>query len=232
MKNGIKRLVTSQRGGSALAIATALGILAAAVVALAIAIGGTSNGTVDAGGAEPWDCADLKLQKATYIDSYAAGKSYFKVDGVTHAVTLSNVSDKSFDWSSTLGMDAALVKTFFTTNGYMYDEATGDKGLTAFKNMKIQSALFCFDDKKVVVTEEPVTPEPTKCTNRKGCEEVTPELVTPEPTKCTNRKGCDEVTPELVTPETEKCTDRKGCEEVTPEEVTPEPVKCTNRRGC
>ena len=230
MNYWIRKIVTSQRGGTTLVLATAFGILAAAVVALVVAVGGTTSGTATAGAEQPWTCGDLKLQQATYVYPLTEGKSYFKVDGVLQAVTLSNVSGKSFDWSSTLGMDAALVKTWFTTNAYTYDEAHKDNGLAAYKDMEIKFVVFCFDPDKKVVTEEPVD---EKCTDRKGCEEVTPELVTPETEKCTDRKGCDEVTPELITPETEKCTNRKGCEEVTPEEVvTPEPEKCTNRRGC
>ena len=209
MSNRSWKLARSQRGGTALGTATVLAILAAVLVALAL--GGTSNDTADAGGEKPWDCGDLKLKQATYVDPFSAGKSSFSVGGGSHAVTLSNVSDRSFDWSSTLGMDAALVKTWFTTNAYTYDEATSDKGLAAYKKMKIQSVVLCFDpDKEPAATPAEDTAE---CHDRKGCPSITEEPVTE---KCTNRKGCAEVTPEFVTPENGKCTNRKGCPTATP----------------
>jgi hypothetical protein len=58
----------------------------------------------------------------------------------------------SFDWTSTLGIDAVLVGGANQTNVYHYDEALGDTGLTTPTGQAISHIIFCFDKDLATMT--------------------------------------------------------------------------------
>ena len=194
----IRNIVRGQHGGAVLGAAGLLAAAATAALVLALVVGDTSAPAADAGrrGAA---CDPLGLEQATSIYPIADGSYGFSVYGVGQKVMLSNATNTSFDWASSVGIDAVIVKSWFSGNLYTYDEALADTGL---KTNKFMQAIFCIDTEP---NDEP--PPPTEARGE------TPP--TAEPQKCTNRKGCP--TPG-ITPGTGtgKCTDRKGCPTPTP----------------
>ena len=180
-----------------------LAIAAAAALVLALVVGNASAPSADAGRGRLGACEALGLEEATNIYPIADGSYGFSVYGAPHKVALSNVTNTSFDWSSSVGIDAVVVKSWFNGDVYTYDEAVEDTGL---KTSKYKQAIFCLD-----TDEEAPAVEATNTPSRKSPPVATEPLVAP-PEKCTDRKGCPTATPG-ITPEeeTEKCTDRKGC---------------------
>lgn len=86
----------------------------------------------------------------------------------TLSVTLSNVDEKMFDWSSNIGVDAVFVKGGPTGNLYSYDpESTGDTGLVAPDNGNggrygLSHVSFCYDFEAPAPSPSPSpSPSPT-----------------------------------------------------------------------
>ena len=211
----IRKFVRGQRGGAILGVAGMLAVAAAAALVIALLAGGTAAPGADAR-SRAGTCDPFGLEQAIQIYPIADGSYGFSVYGVPHKVTLSNVTNTSFDWSSSVGIDAVVVKSWFNGDVYTYDEAYSDTGLKTSKN---KMAVFCLDTEPDPTDEPPTatdTPTPTDTpvppTDTPVPPTKTPVVATEEPVvtpqKCTNRKGC-------VTPEngefTEKCTNRKGC---------------------
>ena len=216
----IARIVRGQHGGAVRGVAGMLAAAAAAALVLALVVGDTSAPSADAR-SRAGTCDPFGLEQAVEIYPIADGSYGFSVYGAPHKVTLSNVTNTSFDWSSTVGMDAVVVKSWFNGDVYTYDEAVADTGLKTSKNKK---AVFCLDtnDQPTVppptptdtpvpptATDTPVPPTATDTPTPKATEEATAE-----PQKCRDRKGC--VTPGITEEMTEKCRDRKGCPTATP----------------
>ena len=63
-----------------------------------------------------------------------------------NSVTLTSADGVSFDWTSTLGMDAVIVKGGPDANAYVYvPEVFGDEGLTTPDGQEISHVEFCYD---------------------------------------------------------------------------------------
>ena len=214
MHDRIRSIVRGQRGGTVRGVAGLLAAAAAAALVLALVVGGASAPSADAR-SRAGTCNPFGLEQALQIYPIADGSYGFSVYGVPHKVTLSNVTNTTFDWSSSVGMDAVVVKSWFNGDVYTYDEAYADTGLKTSKNKK---AVFCLD------TNDNETPPPTATDTPTPTDTPVPPTATdtpvpptatatpadepqePTPVKCTNRKGCS--TPEE---ETGKCIDRQGC---------------------
>ncbi len=103
------------------------------------------------------DCVDNGLLRGIKLETdqgdVADGTYDFTANGVSHSVTISNVtfsSDSppepvSFDWTSTIPIDAVIVKGGNNANVYFYDEATGDTDLEAPGGIGISHIDFCYD---------------------------------------------------------------------------------------
>jgi hypothetical protein len=95
--------------------------------------------------AENTSCADLGLLSLTKFEPITNG--IHMQAGVTITV-----DDPFFDWSSSVGIDAVIVKGGSTANVYTYDEATGDTGLHAPINPNTNQPFglshieFCVDE--------------------------------------------------------------------------------------
>ena len=111
-------------------------------------------------------------------------------DGVYGEITIFGVSGQTFSWSSTVGVDAVLVKAGSDNhNLYVYAangaavESFGDTGLTHGPNQQGTSHVtFCFDETNPQPTPTP-TPQPTPTPTNPPVFVPTPTPVpTPEPT--------------------------------------------------
>lgn len=78
-------------------------------------------------------------------------------DGTVRTITLANVEETSFDWSSTLTMDVVIVKGGPRANVYIYDdenepitELLADTGLSAPEGLGLSHVLFCFDPERTI----------------------------------------------------------------------------------
>lgn len=112
------------------------------------------------------DCADLGFSFGWKIDANAPNGTYTLTNGAQNGVatgitvggqedpgnqiTISNNNDgKFFDWASTLGIDAVIVKGGVNSNVYNYDpEATSDDGLHSPNGdtpPDISHVEFCYD---------------------------------------------------------------------------------------
>lgn len=108
------------------------------------------------------DCSDIGFGFGFKIDKYPEATTYPLQSGTnlvltggapedpTNSVTISSlVGDEgaTFDWTSTLGIDAVIVKGGNNSNVYVYDpEATGDTGLgTPDSAAAISHIEFCYD---------------------------------------------------------------------------------------
>jgi hypothetical protein len=95
-------------------------------------------------------CADLAIDFGTKIDPPTSGTYALGTSG--HTVTVTTADGVYFDWSSTLGIDAVVVKGGPDSSGYLYDpEAFGDTGLHAPINdnndqpFGLSHISFCYD---------------------------------------------------------------------------------------
>jgi hypothetical protein len=106
-------------------------------------------------------CADLGYEHEFKVDPPNSG-TYPLPGGNSVTVTIDGVY---FDWSSTLGMDAVIVKGGDNANSYVYDppaESFGDQGLHAPNNSSggpagLSHINFCYDG-------ETVAPKPLTAT--------------------------------------------------------------------
>ena len=194
-------------------------IVLLAVMAFAVAVTTTSAGgnpTLYLGNTFCTDVRSdllegIRLQGGTLSD----GTYDFKVNGVQYSVTLSNTSGTIFDWSSTLGMDAVIVKGGPNANVYAYNEATGDTGLYAPDNSSggpagLSHVSFCYDKESVTATpvtptSTPVTPTSTPVTPTSTPVTPTSTPVTPTstpvtPTATPTETPFSEVSPTIVAP--------------------------------
>jgi hypothetical protein len=89
-------------------------------------------------------CADLGLgTMSKKLEPVADGT--FSLDG--GSVTISNTTETSFDFTSTVGIDALIVKGGTSANVFTFDpEATSGTGLTAPENKGLSHIEFCFDE--------------------------------------------------------------------------------------
>ncbi|MDP3766971.1 MAG: hypothetical protein Q8S13_03060 [Dehalococcoidia bacterium] len=79
-------------------------------------------------------CGEVRhdLIEAPKIEPVVSGTTSFSVQGATHSVTITNVQDSRFDWSSTIGITVVVVKGGPNANVYTYDAGSlGDTGLHA-----------------------------------------------------------------------------------------------------
>ncbi len=161
-----------------------LTILVGLVMAVAVTVAIVAATTTSAGGnptlfpGNP-DCTAVRsdlLQAIKLEDAadLAAGTYDLPelVNGVQYSVTLLNVTFNSdippeligFDWTSTLSIDAVIVKTFDNANVYTYNEATEDTGLQAPDFSGSPAAIahitFCYDKKQMTPTPT-AGPSPT-----------------------------------------------------------------------
>ena len=164
----------------------------------------TVEGAANEGAGQSWD--DLKLEGGDLTNGIHS-------DG-TLSVTISNLTNNSFDWSSNIGVDAVIVKTGSDgTNLYRYDppsESTGDTNLVTPGQNGISHISFCYDDDPTTTTTQPTTTQPTTPTTQPTTTQPTTPTTIP-----------DEVLPTEVTPTT---TDPG---EVLPTEVTPSTLPFT-----
>jgi hypothetical protein len=113
------------------------------------------------------DCEDLGYDFGFKIDATPVNGTYYLVTGSQNglstvitsgvddplnSVTISNATATSFDWTSTLGMDAVIVKAGPNANHYAYDpESYGDTGLVGPTNPSngqpygTSHVEFCYD---------------------------------------------------------------------------------------
>ena len=99
-------------------------------------------------------CADLGYEHEFKVDPPNSG-TYPLPGGNSVTVTIDGVN---FDWTSTLGMDAVIVKGGNAANSYVYDppaESLGDDGLHAPNNSSggpagLSHINFCWDGETVV----------------------------------------------------------------------------------
>ncbi len=103
-------------------------------------------------------CQDLGYQYEFKIDPPNDGTYY--LPGNTGSVTITNVSQGIFNWSSTFGIDAVIVKGGPNANLYEYDppsESFGDNNLSTPINPNngkpygLSHVSFCYDVDKLIV---------------------------------------------------------------------------------
>lgn len=71
------------------------------------------------------------------------------MDGTYGGITILNSDGKTFDWNSTHGIDAVIVKAGTGANVWIYDpQETSDTGLYAYDNKDISHATFCWNGEK------------------------------------------------------------------------------------
>lgn len=105
-------------------------------------------------------CSDFGLLQLVKIEPVASGS--YAGGQVTIVVTGSSVS-----WTSTIGIDAVIVKGGPNANLYSYNEATSDTGLTAPINPQngqpygLSHVSFCYDQPEATATHTPVSPTNT-----------------------------------------------------------------------
>ncbi|MER3418010.1 MAG: hypothetical protein C4343_02615, partial [Chloroflexota bacterium] len=94
------------------------------------------------------------------------GSQDVTVGGTTYTITVSNLKSTSFDWSSTLGIDAVFVKSGKGgSNLYVYaptssdPESFGDTNLTTRGGKAISHISFCYDSENPAPSP---TPTPTE----------------------------------------------------------------------
>ena len=103
-------------------------------------------------------CGDARsgLLEAIKVEPVQSGTFNFTAQGMEHSVTLSNVEEQTFDWTSTLGIDVVLSKGGPAANAYMYDppsESFGDTDLVTPNKRGLSHVTFCYDS-------DPDTPPP------------------------------------------------------------------------
>ena len=228
-------------------------IVLLAVIAFAAAIATTSAGgnpTLVSGNP---DCTDVRsdLLEAIKLEDAAdlAAGTYplpELVNGVQYSVTLLNVTFNSdtppeligFDWTSTLGIDAVIVKASNNANVYTYNEATGDTGLVPPAGHAISHITFCYDKEvatdtptatPVTPTATPVTPTSTPVTPTSTPVTPTSTPVTPTSTPVTPTSTPVTPTSTPVTPTSTPVTPTStpGTPTSTPVTPTPTPVTPT-----
>jgi hypothetical protein len=141
---------TNERGRVLGGIGGVLALLGLGLLFLGIVPGGIA--AVDAAKVTPTvkdgnpSCQDLGFALGLKIEPVANGTVQF--------VTISGANGTSFDWSSTVGIDAVIVKGGPNANLYTYDppaEATSDTDLTAPINPNnnqpygLSHVEFCYD---------------------------------------------------------------------------------------
>ncbi|MEE9285803.1 MAG: hypothetical protein V3V35_08780 [Dehalococcoidia bacterium] len=191
MKSGIWSMFRRGHSGRAIVGAEAGLVLAvvAAVVALLVAVAGPS-GPASATDVLPVlveanpDCGDFGQNELVRIDPVVNGT--FPVAGGSITIVVNNGA-KTFDWTSTVGIDSIIVKGGPDANLYVYIPASfGDTGLHAPENPKngrfygLSHISFCGPG------EPPDTPTPTP-TNTPT---PTDECPTPTPTEDGGRDPC------------------------------------------
>jgi len=124
---------------------------------------------------------------ALQADGEGFHNGVYSDDTLTVTISNFNADEKSFDWSSNIGVDQVIVKGGPNANVYTYaPEETADTGLhTPFNensgsNYGLSHVLFCYD------SEGTPTPTPTET------ETVTP---TPTPTETESASPTPTVTP-------------------------------------
>ena len=189
MKSRIRSLVQGHSGRATAGIAAGLAlVVVAAVVALLIVVAGPS-GTTSANDVTPVlvdgnpDCNGQN--ELVRIDPVSSGT--FSVAGGTITIVV-NSSAKTFDWTSTVGIDFILVKGGPNANLYVYNPPAasfGDTGLHAPTNSKngrffgLSHISFCGPGGPTATPETPTaTPETPTATP------ITPTAtpITPTPT--------------------------------------------------
>ena len=126
-----------------------------------VLLAGASNDgktCADLQGSETWE--ELKLEGGDLTDG--------PHDDGTLEVTISNLGEFTFDWTSDIGVDGVVVKDGVDgANFYLYDpEATADTGLSTPGGQKAISHIsFCYDEGEATPTPTPTTttttPTPT-----------------------------------------------------------------------
>ncbi|MFP4438636.1 MAG: choice-of-anchor A family protein, partial [Chloroflexaceae bacterium] len=107
-----------------------------------------------------FECTQIGDYAGAYKIDAAAPNGTYAVDGNGDTITVSNSDGKVFDWSSTFGIGAVIVKAGRGANVWYYDpQATSDTGLYAYENKDISHVTFCWQDPSVDPTS---TPEPTE----------------------------------------------------------------------
>ena len=123
-----------------------------------VLLAGASNDgktCADLQGSETWE--ELQLEGGDLTDG--------PHDDGTLEVTISNLGEFTFDWTSDIGVDGVVVKDGVDgANFYLYDpEATADTGLSTPGGQKAISHIsFCYDEGEATPTPTPTTtPTPT-----------------------------------------------------------------------
>ena len=123
-------------------------------------------------------CSDLEGVGQNWTELKVDPNANGTFNDGTLTVTITNTTnDKTFDWSSTIGVDAVFVKAGSATghNLYRYDppaEATGDTGLTSpgsGTTNQISHISFCYD-----LPDPTPTPTPTPTATRTPTATPTP----------------------------------------------------------
>ena len=132
----------------------------------------TGKTCTDNQGAETW--SELKLEGGGLSNGVHS-------DG-TLSVTISNLTDTSFDWASNIGVDAVIVKNGVEgANLYLYNpESTSDTGLAVPGDNAISHISFCYDvgDPTTTTTEATTTTtEPESTTTTTIPDEVSPTSI-------------------------------------------------------
>ncbi len=146
---------------AAIALVSELGVLSsrqaqAGHVQPVLIAGATNQGKscADLQGSETWE--ELKLEDG--------GLTNGPHDDGTLEVTISKLTDLSFDWTSNIGVDGVVVKDGVDgANFYLYDpEDTADTGLSVPGDKMISHISFCYDEGEATPTPTPTTtPTPT-----------------------------------------------------------------------
>jgi hypothetical protein len=111
-------------------------------------------------GATNHTCAEFAGAGQTWTETKVDPPAAGNVTTSAGTITISNLTDTSFDWSATYGIDAVYVKSGSEgSNLYRYDppsESTGDTGLTTpGSQQQISHISFCWD------AEAPSSPSPS-----------------------------------------------------------------------
>jgi len=99
-----------------------------------------------------FECAQVGGYTYSYKVDAAAPNGTYTWGG--NSITISNSNGYIFDWSSTYGIGAVIVKAGTGANVWFYNpKSTGDTGLYAYENKQISHVTFCWSY-DVVVTKD------------------------------------------------------------------------------
>jgi Ca-activated chloride channel family protein len=110
-------------------------------------------------------CADFGLTRAVKADDVPGtlGSTTYPTPAGDVELTITGLKDGSealtFDWSADFGVDRVVVKAADSAHVYVYDEATGDSGLTTAYGNGISHISICYDSEGGDDPEDPVDPQ-------------------------------------------------------------------------